>query len=156
MKCTSNTYCSNPNIDNIGNEVFCFNCFGSYNKSEKFLKSQKVTNKYQCCDKPNILYLETYDLCKNCGSIHQKFTDTPTYQDDKFQKNILYKQKKVHIPYKYLKRMYPEIKYNVIYDFILESVDEIKNIINFRIDRLKNMFPIFIITIKLKIKIYQS
>ena len=42
MKCTDTTYCSNPDIDNMGNEMFCFNGYGSYNKENKIIKSQKL------------------------------------------------------------------------------------------------------------------
>ena len=40
------------------------------------------------------------------------FTDRPSFlENDEYQANVLYKSKKVHIPYKYLKTKYPEIKF---------------------------------------------
>ena len=74
----------------------------------------------------NILYLDLFDVCQNCGAQHQKFSEIPNYEeDDKFQTNALYNQKKIHMPYEYLKETYPEIKLIKIYDFILESIDDV-------------------------------
>ena len=54
------------------------------------------------------------------------FTDQPSFlENDEYQTNVLYKSKKVHVPYKYLKTKYPEIKFEKIYDFILESIQYI-------------------------------
>ena len=55
----------------------------------------------------------------NCSNIHQIFTNKLEFQEnDAYQTNILYKIKKVHNPYKYLKKNYPQIKDEKIYDFI--------------------------------------
>ena len=40
MKCTSTTYCSNPRLNDIGNEMFCFNCYSSYNKDTKVFNNK--------------------------------------------------------------------------------------------------------------------
>ena len=48
-------------------------------------------------------------------------------ENDEYQTNVLYKSKKVHVPYKYLKTKYPEIKYEKIYDFILKSIQYIQD-----------------------------
>ena len=48
-------------------------------------------------------------------------------ENDEYQTNILYKSKKVHVPYKYLKIKFPEIKFEKIYDFILESIQYIQD-----------------------------
>ena len=126
MSCSETSYCSNPNIINIDDNLFCLNCYASFKKDKNISKPVQV-NKYQCCDNVNIIYQDNYDYCVNCGTIHEKFVDTPTYlENDEFQTNILYKQKKIHLPYKYLQKIYPQMKSTVIYDFIMESIDEIK------------------------------
>ena len=52
-----------------------------------------------------------------------RFSDQPSFiENDEYQTNILYKSKKVHVPYKYLKSKFPEIKFEKIYDYILESI----------------------------------
>ena len=48
-------------------------------------------------------------------------------KNDSYQTNVLFKIKKVHNPYKYLKKYYPEIKDKKIYDFILESIQFIQD-----------------------------
>ena len=40
---------------------------------------------------------------------------------------LLYKAKKVHIPYKYFKKNFPEIKYERVYDFILNAIQIIQD-----------------------------
>ena len=113
----------------IDNQIFCFNCYGLY---EKGLKKQ-VIQKYQCCDNPNILETAIQDICRNFFTIHMKFDDKPTYlENDEYQTNILFKRKKVHEPYKYLKKIYPKIKYTKIYDFILESIQFIQDSYKFK------------------------
>ena len=67
-------------------------------------------------------------ICINCGTIHQIFTNKLDYQEnDSYQTKVLYKIKKVHNPYKYLKKNYPEIKNVKINDFILESIQFIQD-----------------------------
>ena len=141
MSCSETNYCSNPNIINTDDELFCFNCYSSFKKNKNISKPVQV-NKYQCCDDVNILFQDDYDICVNCYTIHEKFVDTPTYlENDEFQTNILYKQKKIYLPYKYLKKMYPQIKSTVIYDFIMESIDEIKNFYNLKERPFKTYVP---------------
>ena len=66
-------------------------------------------------------------ICISCGTIHQIFTNKLEFQEnDAHQTNVLYKIKKVHNPYKYLKKNYPQIKNEKIYDFILESIQIIQ------------------------------
>ena len=49
------------------------------------------------------------------------FSNQPNFlENDEYQTNILYKSKKVHVRYKY-----PKIKYEKIYNFILESIQYI-------------------------------
>ena len=56
------------------------------------------------------------------------FTDQSSFlENDEHQTNVLYKSKKVHVPYKYLKSKFPEIKFEKIYDFILESIQYIQD-----------------------------
>ena len=122
MKCSIETSCDNPHLQTVDNQVFCFNCFGLYQKGLK----KQVIQKYQCCNQPDILETTIQDICRNCYSIHMKFDDRPTYlENDEYQTNTLYKSKKVHVPYKYLKSKFPEIKFEKIYDFILESIQYI-------------------------------
>ena len=64
--------------------------------------------KYQCCDDPNILKTRIQNICLNCGNIEIPIINEPSFlENDEYQTNILYKSKKVHIPYKYLKSKYP-------------------------------------------------
>ena len=57
-----------------------------------------------------------------------RFSDQPSFlENDEYQTNILYKSKKVHVPYKYLKSKFPEIEFEKIYDFILESIQYIQD-----------------------------
>ena len=53
--------------------------------------------------------------------------EMPYLENDEYQTNVLYKSKKVHIPYKYLKNNYPEIKFEKIYDFILKAIQFIQD-----------------------------
>ena len=90
----------------------------------------------------NILYLDLFDVCQNCGAQHQKFSEIPNYEeDDKSQTNVLYNQKKIHMPYEYLKETYPEIKLIKIYDYILESIDEIKKFYKHKDRHFKKYVP---------------
>ena len=67
-------------------------------------------------------------FANSCGNIHEKIiNEIPYLENDEYQTNILYNSKKVHIPYKYLKKLYPEIKYEKIYDFILNSIQIIQD-----------------------------
>ena len=125
MKCSVSSTCSNPKINDWGNDIFCLNCYQSYKKSENI--SKKV-DKYQCCETPNIVFTDLYDYCTNCGVIHEKIVnELPYLENDSYQTNILYKSKKVHVPYKYLRFNYPEIKYEQIYDFILKAIQFIQD-----------------------------
>ena len=130
MICSETSSCSNPNIINTDDTLFCLNCYASFKKDKDISKPVQV-DKYQCCDNVNILYQDNYDICMNCGAIHEKYVDTLTYlENDEFQTNILYQTKKVHLPYKYLQKIHPQIKLQIIYDFIMESIDEIKKFYN--------------------------
>ena len=53
--------------------------------------------------------------------------ELPYLENDEYQTNVLYNSKKVHIPYKYLKANYSEIKIDRIYDFILDSIQFIQD-----------------------------
>ena len=124
MKCSIETTCENPKLETIGNEVFCFNCHGLYEKGIK----KTIYQQYQCCENPNIVISNLYDICYSCGNTHEKIiNEIPYLENDEYQTNILYNSKKVHIPYKYLKKLYPEIKYEKIYDFILNSIQIIQD-----------------------------
>ena len=124
MKCSVETTCSNPKLEAVDNQVFCFNCYGLYEKSIK----KTIFQKYQCCENPNILETPIQNICRNCGNIEKTFTDRPSLlENDEYQTNILYKPKKVHVPYKYLKSKYPEVKIEKIYDFIIESIQYIQD-----------------------------
>ena len=132
MSCSENSFCSNPNIINTDDNLFCLNCYASFKKAKNNSKPVYV-DKYHCCSDVNILYEDNYDICMNCGAIHEKFTDKPIYlENDEFITNILYQTKKVYLPYKYLQKSYPQIKKSVIYDFIMESIDEIKKFYNLK------------------------
>ena len=123
MKCSVETTCDNPYLEKVDNQVFCFNCYGLYESGIK-----KTIYKNQCCDDPNILYTKIQNICRNCGNIEIPIINEPSFlENDEYQTNILYKSKKVHIPYKYLKSKFPEIKYEKIYDFILESIQFIQD-----------------------------
>ena len=141
MSCSVTSYCSNPNIINTDDALFCLNCYESFKKDKNISKPVQV-NKYQCCNDVNILYEDNYDVCVNCGTMHEKYIETSTYlENDKFITNILHQTKKVYLPYKYLQEIYPEIKSSVIYDFIMESIDEIKNFYNLKERRFKTYVP---------------
>ena len=75
-----------------------------------------------------ILIFHSEGICLTCSTIHQIFTNKLEFQEnDAYQTNVLYKLKKVHNPYKYLKKNYPQIKDKKIYDFILESIQIIQD-----------------------------
>ena len=123
--CSVSSKCDNPNTIVIDDEKFCFNCLGSYKKSEE--KPIKIT-KYNCCENPNIIFRDNDDICFDCGTIHQKIINETLYlENDQYQTNVIYTAKKVHIPYKYMKKQYPEIKYERVYDFILNSIQIIQD-----------------------------
>ena len=140
MSCSETNYCSNPNIINTDDNLFCLNCYASF-KKDKNTKTVQVDN-YQCCDNPNIIYQDDFDYCVNCGTIHQKFVQTSIYlENDKFITNVLHQNKKIHLPYKYLQKIYPQIKSSVIYNFIMESIDEIKKFYNLKERAFKTYVP---------------
>ena len=130
MNCSATTSCSNPKISKWEDEFFCFNCFQSFIKDENVTPER--VNIYQCCENPNIHFGDLNDVCINCGTIHQKIiNELPYLENDEYQ-TVLHKSKKVHVPYKYLKFNYPEIKYEQIYDFILNSIQFIQNYYNLK------------------------
>ena len=112
------TCCVNPNIKNLNKEYHvCLNC----------LFFTPITDKKSddCCNNPNI---NSDGICISCGTIHQIFINKLEFQEnDAYQTNVLYKVKKVHNPYKYLKKNYPQIKDEKIYDFIFESIEFIQD-----------------------------
>ena len=123
--CSISSKCNNPNTIVIDDEKFCFNCLQSFKKSEE--KIIKI-NKYNCCENPNIIFGDLNDICISCGSIHQKIINELAYlEDDQYQTNVMLTSKKVHIPYKYLKKNFKEIKYERVYDFILNGIQIIQD-----------------------------
>ena len=131
MECSVGNRCSNPKISKMGDEFFCFNCYQSFKKEEKNeeknYKNLKKVNIYECCETPDIHFGDLNDVCTNCGSIYEKMLNELSYmEDDEYQTNVLTKSKKIHVPYKYLKFNYSEIKYTEIYDFIQNAIDFIK------------------------------
>ena len=130
MNCSASTSCSNPKISKWEDEFFCFNCFETFIKNENITPEQ--VNIYQCCENPNIHFGIIHDVCINCGTIHEKITnELPYMEGDEYQTNVLHKSKKIHIPYKYLMKKYPEIKYQVIYDFIINAINYIQETYKF-------------------------
>ena len=110
------TFCVNPDIKKIQELYVCLNC----------LYSNTINNKSDdCCKNPNI---NLKGICINCATIHLKFKIELEFQENNaYETNVLFKIKKVHNPYKYLKKNYPEIKDKKIYDFILEAIQFIQN-----------------------------
>ena len=124
MKCSIETSCSNPKLETVDNQIFCFNCYGLYQAGVK----KTFFHKYQCCDDLNILKTRIQNIFLNCGNIEIPIINEPSFlENDEYQTNFLYKSKKVHIPYKYLRSKFPEIKFEKIYDFILESIQYIQD-----------------------------
>ena len=89
------TCCDNPNIKKLNEEYYvCLNCLFTTPIIDK--KSD------DCCDNMNI---SSKGVCLNCGTNHQIYTNELEFQEnDAYQTNVLYKLKKVHNPYKYLKK----------------------------------------------------
>ena len=112
------TCCDNQNIKKLNEDYYvCLNCLFSIPIIDK--KSD------DCCNNMNI---SSKGICISCGNIHQIFTNKLDYKEnDSYQTNVLYKTKKVHNPYKYLKKNYPEIKNEKIFDFILEAIQFIQD-----------------------------
>ena len=110
--------CTNQNIKELNEDYYvCLNCLFSIPIIDK--KSD------DCCNNMNI---SSKGICISCGTIHQIFTNKLDNQENvSYQTNVLYKIKKIHNPYKYLKKIYPEIKNEKIYDFILESIQFIQD-----------------------------
>ena len=126
MECSATSSCSNPKIVNMEDEFFCFNCYQNFKKEEN--TTPERVNIYQCCNTPDIHFGDLNDVCINCGTIYQKIVnELPYLENDEYQTNVLHKSKKVHVPYKYLRMNYPEIKYTEIFDFIQNGIDFIKN-----------------------------
>ena len=130
MNCSATTKCSNPKISKMGDEFFCFNCFQSFIKDEN--TTPERVNIYQCCENPNIHFGDQNDVCISCGTIHQKIINELPYMEGNEYQTVLHKSKKVHVPYKYLKFNYPEIKYEQIYDFILNAIQFIQDYYNLK------------------------
>ena len=125
--CSTESRCQNSTIIETGDEKFCFNCYQSFKKSEEKPIKNKI-NKYNCCENPNIIFGDLNDICMSCGSIHEKIVnELPYLEDDQYQTNVMYTSKKIHIPYKYLKKKFPEIKYERVYDFILNAIQIIQD-----------------------------
>ena len=112
------TCCVNPDIKKLNEDYYvCLNCLFTFSITDK--KSD------DCCNNPNI---SSEGICISCGTIHQIFTNKLEFQEnDSYQTNILYKIKKIHNPYIYLKKNYPQIKDEKIYDFIFESIQIIQD-----------------------------
>ena len=130
MNCSATSSCKSQKISKMGDKFFCFNCFESFKKEEKKekdYKNLKKVNPYQCCNKQDIQFGDLNDVCISCGTIHEKMMNELDFmENDEYQTNVLTKSKKIHVPYKYLRMNYPEIKYTEIYDFIQNSIDFIK------------------------------
>ena len=75
MKCCLETTCSNPMLESVDNQIFCFNCYGLYEKGIK----KTIYQKYQCCDNPNILETPIQNICTNCGNIEMIYTEEPSF-----------------------------------------------------------------------------
>ena len=85
--------CDNPDFTKVNEEYICLNC----------LYSETINNESDdCCDNMNI---NRDGICISCGAIHQIFINELAFQEnDAYQTNVLYKLKRVHNPYKYLKK----------------------------------------------------
>ena len=109
--------CEDPNINKLDkNNKVCINCLTQIpiidNKSD------------DCCNNMNI---NRDGICISCGTIHQIFiNELPFQENDAYQTNVLYKLKRVHNPYKYLKKNYFEINNEKVYDFIFKSIQFIQ------------------------------
>ena len=97
MSCCETNYCSNPNIINTDDNLFCMNCYASFKKDKNISKPVQV-NKYRCRDNVNILYQDDYDVCVNCGTMHEKYVENPTYlENDIYIKLIYYINRRKYI-----------------------------------------------------------
>ena len=112
------TCCARPNIKKLNEDYdVCINCLFSIPIIDK-----------KTADCSNNMNISPDGICISCGTIHKIFKNKLDYhENDSYQTNVLYKIKKVHNPYKYLKKNYPEIKNEKIYDFILEAIQFIQN-----------------------------
>ena len=113
------TCCDNPNIKKLNEDHYvCLNCISSTPIIDK--KSD------DCCNNPNI---NSKGICINCATIHLNYIqiELEFQKNDSYQTNVLYKIKKVHNPYKYLKKNYSEINNIMIFEFILESIQFIQD-----------------------------
>ena len=54
MKCSIETTCDNPKLETVDNQIFCFNCYGTYEKGIK----KTIYQTYQCCETPNIVFFK--------------------------------------------------------------------------------------------------
>ena len=95
----------------------------SYVKNKK---EKKKNIRHECCNDMN--FSESKGYCLTCGTIGQVYSNELDYmENDEYQTNVLNKSKKIHIPYKYLKNNFPEIKNEKIYDFILQAIQIIQD-----------------------------
>ena len=106
MKCSVETMCSNPHLEKVNNQVFCFNCYGLYESGIK----KKIFEKNQCCDDPNILKTRIQNICRK------------NYLNKKYNLNnriILFLDESFENIRKHLKlKRFPISKYlNTIYQF---------------------------------------
>ena len=91
MKCSLENTCSNHKLEAIDNQIFCFNCYGIYEKGIK----KVIYQKFECCDNPNILETPIQNICTNCGNTEMVYTEEPSFlENDEYQTNVLYKSKK--------------------------------------------------------------
>ena len=153
--CSIESRCENPIIVETDDEKFCFNCYQSFKKSEEKSIKNKI-NKYNCCENPNIIFGDIHDICMSCGTIHQKIiNEIPYLEDDQYETNVILTSKKVHIPYKYLKKNFKNIKYERIYDFILNGIQIIQDHYKLKRKPSTNMYLFYIIFIENMIKLFQ-
>ena len=77
--------CDNQNIKKLNEDYYvCLNCLFTSPIIDK--KSD------DCCNNMNI---SSENICLNCSTIHQSYTNKLDYQEnDSYQTNILYKMKK--------------------------------------------------------------
>ena len=121
--------CDNPNIKKIQNLYVCLNCISSTPIIDK--KSD------DCCNNPNI---NSKGICINCATIHLKFKIELEFKENNAYE-YLFKIKKVHNPYKYLKKNYPKINNIMIFEFILESIQFIQDFYKLKRKPLRKYVP---------------
>ena len=67
MKCSLETTCSKPKLEAVDNQIFCFNCYGLYEKDKKIYKNKynKSTNNFELLTNNRLKYLR-----KNFSYLH--------------------------------------------------------------------------------------